>query len=150
MGALLQVFGVTAEGDAGVVDDALVHGRRYQGVELSGERPLDGAIEQREHVARVRRVRPAGDTRCGERQMLDEEPATPLRRRRPRRLRPPVLAQADIEAQGTGTFLEQRPVGEANELTRQLLRRERETQLRSDSRRLATGERDTGNHRASL
>jgi len=73
VGAFLEVFGVAGEGDAGVVDDTLVHGRRHQGVELSGKRALDSAVEQREHVACVGGIGPARDARRGERQVRDGE-----------------------------------------------------------------------------
>jgi hypothetical protein len=65
-----------------------------------------------------------------------------------RRMR--VVAQAHTEPQGTRAFLEEPPIAEAHQLTRQLLRCQQQTQLRPDPRRLSTGERNTGNHRASL
>src|SRR5262249_26173932 len=46
-------------------------------------------------------------------------------------------------------LLEQRAIGEAHHLARQLLRRQRQTQLRPDPRRLPTGERDAWNQTRS-
>jgi hypothetical protein len=61
-----------------------------------------------------------------------------------------VVAQAHTEPQGTRAVLEEPAIAEAHQLTRQLLRGQQQTQLRPDPRRLSTGERYTGNHRASL
>ncbi len=42
-----EVFGVAGEGDAGVVDHALVHRRGDHRGELAGEGAVGGALEQR-------------------------------------------------------------------------------------------------------
>ncbi len=54
-----EVFGVTGERHAGIVDHALLHGRRDHGSELAADTAVDGAIQQREHVPRVGRIEPA-------------------------------------------------------------------------------------------
>ena len=54
-----EVLGVTGEWHAGIVDHALLHGRRDHGSELAADTAGDGAIQQGEHVARVGRIEPA-------------------------------------------------------------------------------------------
>jgi hypothetical protein len=61
-----------------------------------------------------------------------------------------VVAQVHPEPQGARPLREQHPIAQAHQLTRQLARCQCEAQLRPDPRRLSTGERNTGNHRASL
>ena len=143
--ALCEKFGVTAEAHAGVVDHSLVHRRGDDGVELPAEGARHGALRQREHVRHVGRVRASGHARASERQVLDAEAAAAVRGgSRSGALR--VGAQRDRQFQPCGALTQQRAVGEAHQLTRQLLESERQAQLRPDSCRLPRGQSDTRSH----
>jgi hypothetical protein len=64
-GALREIFGVAGERHAGIVDHALLHGRGDDGGELAAHGARDRAVEQREHVRRIRRIERACDAgRC--------------------------------------------------------------------------------------
>ena len=140
-----EIFGVSAEGDAGLVDHALVNRRGDDGVELPGERAVDGALEQRQHVARVGRIRAAGDARCAERQMRDSE-RTGCMRGAARCRSACVAGERDRKLQLLRTRGEQRAVAEAHQLARQLAQGERQAQLRADAGGLSRGQSDAGNH----
>ena len=80
-----EVLGVAGEGDAGIVDDALVHRCRYHRVELAREASVDRAVEQRQDVPRIRAdpvVRP-----CRARRAARAAPRLDPRRGRPGRNR---------------------------------------------------------------
>ncbi len=74
-GALGQVFGVTGEWHAGVVDGALLHRRGDHGRELTLHAARDGAVQQGEHVARVGGVQLASVAMRRERHVDDFEVA---------------------------------------------------------------------------
>ena len=74
-GLLGEIFGVAGEGDAGVVDHALLHRRGHHGGELALEAAADGAVENRQHIASVCRIEPAGNRRTRERHVLDARTA---------------------------------------------------------------------------
>ena len=82
VGALREVLGMAAERDAGVVDHALVHRRRDDGVELPGQCGLDGAVEECQYVRRVGRLEPPRHARHRERLVRHAQRAAQRRRRR--------------------------------------------------------------------
>ena len=57
--ALCEILGVAGEGHAGIGDDAFVHRRGDHGIELTGERPIDRAVEELEHVGGIARIQPS-------------------------------------------------------------------------------------------
>ena len=61
-----EVFRVALERNAGVVDRGLLHRRRHHRSEAAGDAALGRRIEQCEHVAGVRGVRPARRRRAAE------------------------------------------------------------------------------------
>ncbi len=58
-GCRREVFRVTREGDAGIVDDALLHRRRHHRGEAAGDAAFGSGVQQGKHVAGIRGVRPA-------------------------------------------------------------------------------------------
>src|SRR3954468_15646585 len=62
---------MAGERDAGVVDHALLHRRRDHGGVFAFHAAADRAIENRKHVARVRRIELAGRYGTRERHVLD-------------------------------------------------------------------------------
>ena len=62
-------------GTPGVVDDALLDRRRDHGRELARGTAVDGAIQHREHMARVGRIEAAGRRRCAQRHVNDSQAA---------------------------------------------------------------------------
>ena len=61
-----EVFRVSLERNPGVVDRGLLHRSGHHGREAAGDAALGGRIEQCEHVAGVRGVRPARRRRAAE------------------------------------------------------------------------------------
>ena len=51
---------MAGEGDAAIVDHALVHRRGDHGGEFSGQAPVYGAVQRRQHIAGIGRVQPSG------------------------------------------------------------------------------------------
>ncbi|MNS97900.1 hypothetical protein D3C72_1322490 [compost metagenome] len=79
-GAVGQVFGMAGEGDAGVVDGALLHRRRdHCGIPGRGlaarAAAADGGIEQLQHIGAVARIEPPGLARDRQRDVLDHHVA---------------------------------------------------------------------------
>ncbi len=126
-----QIFGVSAERDARIVDHALLHGRGDHGGELTAATPVDRAIQQREHVARIAGIESTRDDGPRNGMMLDDEPSGGF---------------GDGDAQRTGAFVEQRAIDEADDLAAEVFAqgelRERDAEVRADAGGLAGGQRD--------
>lgn len=60
-----QVFGMAGEVHPSLIDDALVHRRRDHRRKLARTTAGQSAVEQCQHVLRIRRVEPAGHRRLG-------------------------------------------------------------------------------------
>jgi hypothetical protein len=74
MGALGEILGMAGEGHAGIVDGALLERCGDDRVELTGERAVDCAIQQIQHVTAVGRVEFARLRQHAERLMLHANP----------------------------------------------------------------------------
>ncbi len=133
-----EVFGVAGEGDAGFVDDALLHRRRDDRVELVGDRAGHGGVEQREHIGRVAAVGSPCLRRRTERGVRDPQ----LARHVGVGFAAPVVVQ-DQRPAGRGRALgEQCAITEADEFAGPGAARDRRAQLGADARGFAGGERD--------
>jgi hypothetical protein len=65
--SLRKEFGVAGEGDAGVGDDALLHRRGDQCLELSVQAAVGGARQHRDHVMRIAHIELPRDNGRGQR-----------------------------------------------------------------------------------
>jgi hypothetical protein len=70
-GVLGEIFGVTGEGNAGIVDHALLHRRGDHRVEFAAEAAGNGAVEHGEHVGAVRRIELSGHRGMAQRKVFD-------------------------------------------------------------------------------
>jgi hypothetical protein len=104
---------MAGEGDAGVVDHALLHRRGHHGVELAGEAAADGAVEDIEDVAAVGGIELAGEPGPAKRNMFD-----------------------------SGKTLKQPPIADDDNAGGKGFARDPAAKLRSDASGLARGEGD--------
>ena len=129
--ALGEIFGVAGEGNAGVVDRALLQRRGDDGVETAGQRAVDRGVEQAEHVAPVGGV-----------ELARLRQARRARDARSRLARRAALGQPTHRARAC----EQRAIAEHGEARRRPARRapaeRRRRQFGTDAGRLAGGDRD--------
>ena len=70
-----EIFGVAGEGDAGIVDHALLHRRGHHRGELAVQASPHGAVEDGQHIASICWIEPAGNRRASERHVLDARAA---------------------------------------------------------------------------
>src|SRR5450432_4574292 len=78
-GARGEEFGVTGEGDAGVVDDALVHRRGNHGIELAFKAAIGGTREYGDHAGGIAFVELAGHDGRARRNMYTTQHANGAR-----------------------------------------------------------------------
>ena len=137
--ALRQILGVAGEGNAGVIDETVMHRRRDDGIEFMRESTVDRTIKDPEHEACVPHVELAGDAGRCERMVLDREAAGDMRRMFAR----VINAQGNLRTHRLCALFQERAIGESYKLAVKRLRGDCEAQLRADPGRLACGERDS-------
>ncbi|MCY1275364.1 hypothetical protein D9M70_240070 [compost metagenome] len=138
VGQFGEKFGVAGEGDAALVDHALVH--------RSGDHPGEGAVEAApagsgqgfQHVGGVRRVQLAAFHRGAQRRVPDVQAAGGRRALRP--VARPGFLQVDIQAQLRGALGQQRAAGDGDQRVRLRLAGEQQAQVGADAGRLAGGQ----------
>lgn len=136
--AVGQVFGVAGEGEAGIVDDALVHRRGDDGVKRSIEAACEGSVEQGQHmgaIAGVERARRNGD---GGGNVAHVQPAGLVRRRSV------AAAEVDRDAEPGRTVAQHVDVAEDRQPAWQGMLRQGDAQVGPDSRGFACRQGEVG------
>ncbi|MNN21902.1 hypothetical protein D3C81_1352390 [compost metagenome] len=149
-GQFREEFGMPGEGDAALVDHALVHRRGDHSGEVAVQAALAGAGEGFQHIAGIRRVQLAALHRSGQ-WCIPHVQAAGLRG-----LLWPVARsdrqQADRQAQQCGALGQQRLAGDGHQRVRLRLTGQQQTQIGTDAGRFAGSQREDSGvvHEADL
>jgi hypothetical protein len=146
-GELGEQLRVTREGEARVVDDALVHGRSDQSRQLAAHAALDGEAQGFDDGARVSRIERAGARRVRERHVHDLEPPGHVRTRSRRAV---VCDELEVETEAVDALREQIAIRVCDEARRPRRAGGSQAQLGADARRLPGGERQRRLHQRRI
>ena len=113
-GFLGEIFGMTGEGNAGIIDDAFMYRRRDHRGKFTGQATVNGTIEQPEDVSGIGRIEHTCFRRRGERTMQH------VKRTGQERVVWRPVAQFDAHAKLPRAFSQQVTVGQNDQTMRSL------------------------------